>query len=652
MQVFQNFLANPPEATSVTAQSKLSSTAAVTNYIYEFNLDDRTYDTSQYSKSGVFDLTTTAWLNDILTVPADWRPNATDNKLSATRGDQVNSENAYIQSNVPNQSYSGTVEQQIQQRFSKGLFDPSVFPQTQVDTLTENWVSDDLEYARQRLGAANPNVIAKYVGSNDDLTNLINNSAGSINKGDLISSLTTANTNGQLFVCDYNQALGGIAKNNYVQTNFKPDYMPDGFYFSVPIAFFVVDSSSGSEVMKPLAIQVDSINNGYVFTPQDSSNAWLLAKLWAASADAQWWFSGSHLFNTHSIDMTFGISALNLIEQGRLDENHPIVVMMSPHLKKVFDINTAVYDASDASVGIYQKGSFCDGYLPTGRIGIYQLINDLYGKYSFDEQAFDKNMEARNMQSNDFSGSFPYRDDGQIWWNAILNFVSEIVDATYTNDTDVANDKQLNDWMNLTQSAFNHDGTNRFTWDATVSYLKQSMTNLFFLTTVQHTSVNDTMLPGWAFVPNGAFAMTAPVPADGNIDDATLLNSLPNPQLKTTDGYASSILNQINFVMNGTSGVSEVVAGNGSVNDLYAMYPYAANSAQYNAVTNFYNSLWTGSNSVTAQITTNQNGRISDYKSVNPTAVTVPNSVSYYYQSVQLVTDMNLNAPTMNCIQI
>ncbi|MCF6300926.1 MAG: hypothetical protein L3J52_07400, partial [Proteobacteria bacterium] len=544
------------------------------------------------------------------------------------------------------------VAQQIQQRFYKGIFDTKVFPQDQINILAENWIDNDLEFARQRLGAANPDVMAKYVDSNSELTNLVNDSSGAINKQDLITVLSTANSNGKLFVCDYNPALSGIAKNNFIQTNNKPDYMPNGFYFSVPIVFFTVDSSSGAEVLTPVAIQVDSTNNGYIFTPQDSENAWLLAKLWAASADAQWWFSGTHLFNTHSIDMTFGISALNLIEQGELDENHPILVLLSPHLKKVFDINTAVYDASDASVGIYQKGSFCDGFLPTGRIGIYQLINDLYKNYSFDDQAFDKTMAARNMQNQNFSRSFPYRDDGRIWWKAISNFVAEIVDATYVNNAAVAADTQLNAWMNLTESAFNHDGTNRFTWSATISYLKQSMTNLFFLTTVQHTSVNDTMLPSWAFVPNGAFAMMSAPPSDGNVDDTALLNSLPDPQNKTKDGYAWSILNQINFVMNGTSGVSEVLAGTGSVNDLYAMYPYAPNSAQYTAVTNFYNSLWTGNSSVATQISINQGSRIKAYKTTNPVASTVPNSVSYYYQSVQLVTDMHLNAPTMNCIQI
>lgn len=73
----------------------------------------------------------------------------------------------------------------------------------------------------------------------------------------------------------------------------------------------------------PLVIQIDSTNQGYLFTSEDGPNAWLLAKMWTASADAQWWFSGSHLFNSHSIDMIFAIAALQLEQKGIFTDEHP-----------------------------------------------------------------------------------------------------------------------------------------------------------------------------------------------------------------------------------------------------------------------------------------------------------------------------------------
>jgi hypothetical protein len=657
MEKFQAALTTSPQ--QYTTNAALTTQAvATTDYIFSFNEADRKYDTSQYSSAGTFSATTTPWLNDITTVPSNWQWTTADTQGQTTRTAQVGVENSYIQASVPNQTYTGSLSDQIQQRYSKGIFETSsVFDPSQIDILTQNWINDDAEFARQRLGAANPDVIAKYTGSSADLSTLVGNSAGAANKSTLLTSLQQANGSGDLFICDYNPALANIQKNQFIQTNNKPDYMPNGFYFSVPIVFFTIDSSSGKDVLMPTAIQIDSVNSGYMFTPTDGENAWLLAKLWAASADQQWWFSGTHLYNTHSIDMIFGVGALNLLEQGQLDATHPMLILLYPHIQKVFNINNAVYNAAitaDNPGGIYQPDSFCDGFLPTGRIGIYQLVNDLYQNYSFDDQAFDKTIAARGMDSTNFAGSFPYRDDGQVWWQAISGFVDSIVDATYASDSDVAADVQLNAWMKLVESAFNHDGVTRFTWTASIAYTKQAFTNLFFLTTVQHTAVNDSMFASWAFVPNGPFAMTAPPPATGAVSPDDVLNSLPDPQFKSTNGYAWPIQNQIDFVMNGTAEVTDLAAGDSTEASLHTMYPYdqTSQSGQYQAVTDFYNSLWTLPNSVNTQLAADQNTRVANFKAANPGAANIPNSVSYYYLSVKLDDSMYLNAPAMNCIQI
>lgn len=643
---YMRHLTTPSNSPRLIAAEPLATgqTAELTTYIYQFNASDLAYSTSQYPVSGNFSGTTSPWFNNIETIPATWQWTTADSAAATARSAQVTSENAYIQQNVPGQTYSGTASAQIQQRYTLGMWDNTVFSQSQINTLTENWVNDDAEFARQRLGGANPDVIAKYSGSNADLATWVDGGAGSYNNSALVTALQAANTAGTLFVCDYTPALGKVKNNQFVQ---------NGFYFSVPVAFFSVVG----QTLMPLAIQVDSSNKGYIFTPQDDANSWLLAKLWGASADAQWWYSGTHLFNTHSIAMIFSTSALNLIEQGLLAQEHPIMVLMYPHIQKVFNINNAVYNVAATSsidYGIYQTGSFCDQFLPTGRIGIYQIINDLYQNYNFDDMAFDRTLATRKVDSGNLPVSFPYRDDGQIWWQAIQSFVGNVVDATYSNDAAVAADTQLNAWMNMTQGAFNHDGVKRYTWTASKSYLKQAMTNLFFLASVQHTAVNDSMLQSWGFVPNGAFAMTSAPPVKAGVTDAELLAALPDPQVKANDGYAWPIQNQINFVMNGTAQVGDIAAGDGTAASVYAIYPYNQTSqpSQYQAVTDFYNALWTGSSSVKEQVTGNQNKRIADFQKSYGSATTVPYSVSYYYLSVATQTGMDLNAPVMNCIQI
>lgn len=602
-----------------------TNTGAIPDFVYAFHSDDLTYGTDEYPVSGVFSATTTPWLADINTIPSSQRWTAADQADQAARAQQSAQESSYAKANVPGQHYSGSAADQIGQRFSQGMFDPSVFSAGQIAALTGNWIVDDGEFARQRLGAANPNVIARYDGSLADLTTLLANGTGSRDVSALTRQLADALAQKTLYWTDYSAILGPVASNNYVR---------NGQYFSVPRVFFIYVKATGQ--LLPATIQLTP--NGYWFTPADDANSWLAAKLHAASADAQWWFSGTHLFNSHSIDMVFGIAALNLVAQGRLDLDHPILMLINPHLKKVYDINNAVYDYQ-GSGGIYRKGQFCDLSLPTGRIGIYQIINGLYQNYDFDANAFDTTLSARGMDNSGYPGAFPYRDDGQVWWDAIAGFAAGVVTATYSDDAAVAGDVALNAWMRLVQSAFNHDGTTRFTWTPTVAGLTRTMTNLMFVTTVQHTAVNNTMFDAYAFLPNGAFAMTGAPPSGPGVSDAGLLAALPDPQ--DSGALADAILGQIGFVMAGTATVPYLAWGDGSLTSLQAMYPYDAHTqpGQYQAVAQYYQSLQAAKTTIAQQ----QQQREAAYKQANPAATTIPNSVSYPYLAVDAV---------MACIQI
>jgi hypothetical protein len=389
--------------------------------------------------------------------------------------------------------------------------------------MTEHWIGDDHEFARQRLGANNPNVMSRFQGSSQNLTAILDNGSGASDMNALRQQLENARSQNQLFVCDYTPVLGQV------------NTIRDGQYFTVPIVFFTVDST---QALIPATIQLR--RDEYWFTPADGMNAWLLAKLYAVSADAQWWYSGTHLFNTHSINMIFGIATY---ASGFADNpTHPIYTLIHPHLIKVYDINTAVYNAmatSDANnSGLYQKEQGADQSLPTGRIGIYELINALYQDYDFEQEAFPNVLNRRGLDTASFPYSFPYRDDGQIWWSTLSTFVSDIVDATYSTDTEVTNDQALINWLSTVEAAFNHDDTIRFSFNQTKEQLKSILTNLIFLVTAQHTAVNNTMFDGLALVSNGAFAMkqAAPVNAD-NITDDMVYDSLPDPQDDTDIGF-------------------------------------------------------------------------------------------------------------------
>ena len=335
-----------------------------------------------------------------------------------------------------------------------------------------------------------------------------------------------------------------------------------------------------------------------------------------------------------------------------------MLVLAKPFMVKVFDINSQIISAPAAEEGgIYQKGGpkggnpFCDQVLPTGRVGVYQIISGLYKDYRFDDAAFPAQMSRRGLAGEALAKvAFPYRDDGRIWWDAIKDFVGEIVRATYANDAAVAADAGLAAWMSKVRAAFNHDGVTRFSYLPTIDGVEAIFTNLLFLCSVQHTAVNNTMFPSWAFTPNGAFAMQAAPPRDAaSVTQATVLGSLPDPHSGALDEL---IVKQIYFVMSATPIVTGTLGVDPrSADRMEAVYPHAPGSAQAAAVGRFWDAIWTGDTSVSARIKQNQEARVRSWRGGTPT----PNSLAYRYLSPGLVAfapPSYLNAPVMNAIQV
>jgi hypothetical protein len=638
------------QAASAPAALARASDVSAPQFVYSgLTATDLNYDTSQYPVAGTFAGVLPPWLNDIATIPADWQRTTADAQAAEAREKQRLAAMDYISKNVPGQKYPGpSTAQIIAQRYTQGMWtgDTSIFSPAQITALTTHWIADDAELARQRLGGANPNVIKLADSSHYDIAAWIAKAGNGAALASLQTTLTNAQRDGCLFVCDYRPVLGAAVTGQLVLK---------GRYLAAPLCFFTIGSDN---TLMPQAIQISATDPGaYIFTPTDPADtkgdAWLLAKLWVGSADQQWWFSGSHLFNTHTIDMLFGTAALNQIQTGALPADHPLVILAKPFLEKSFNVNSGVINMPGTlGKGIYQKGGFCDNVLPTGRVGLYQVINSLYQNYRFDQNAFPAQMDSRGLNAGAITKvAFPYRDDGQRWWSALNSFVTAIVAASYASDDAVAADAGLNAWMRTVQGAFNHDGTARFTWTPTKAYLTSVFSNLLFTCSVQHTSVNNNMFNGWGFTPNGAFAMQAAPPANAAaVSSQTVLDSLPDPQ--SPAALANVIQPQISFVMGGTSTVSETLGvDSGSPAAMQAVYPYAAGSAQQAAVGAFWNAVWEGGSSVAAAIKANQQARIASWHGALP----VPNSLAYYYLSAELVSWQSpqyLNAATTNAIQI
>jgi hypothetical protein len=623
-----NHLARP------ATRPRAAAPGAGPDFVFAYLEADRTYDLSEYPVAGVFGEPTAPWLNDVDLVPSYEHWTLTDVEYRAQRMAQITAQNQFASANVPGQRYTGDPAEQIRQRFSRGLFDPTLFAPADLETLTRHWLHDDAEFGRRPLGGANPAIVALYRGSAEALARLLE-TGGAHDPGALARRLEAARANRQLFWCDYAALLGPVLDRGFVRT---------GQHWSVPTVFYVYDDAARG--LMPAAVRLTP--GAYWFTPADDANAWLLAKLHAASADVQSWFSGTHLFHTHSVAMIFGIALLRLIAQGTLSVAHPMALLVNPHLAKVYDVNTKVYDMrADPTrpfdpvtnpLGVYQKGQFCDQHLPTGRIGVYQIASSHYANYRFADQAFDRSITARGLDSKTLPGFFPYRDDGLVWWKILQAFTAAVVGATYASDGAVADDRPLGEWMHLVERTFNRDGVTRFTWMPTRDALASTLTHVAFLTTAQHTAINNAMFDAQAFLPNALFAMTGPPPSGPGVGDRQLLGALPDPQNPAE--LQGAILAQVDFMMVGTPVVTDRAAARLDRSALHDMFPYdpTTQSGQYEAVSELHAQLLRAK----GVIEDNQRARIDHYRRRHPGAATVPNSVSYRYLSVERV---------MACIQ-
>ncbi|WGS45858.1 lipoxygenase family protein [Burkholderia sp. JSH-S8] len=607
---------------------------AAPGFVFEWLLQDRTYGPPEYADAGVFDETTTPWLDNIHAVPEGQLWTADDLAAMQRRSAQSEQEAAYARDHRPSPGQPGPdPKDYIARAFTVGMYDPEVFTPDQIARLTSFWVADDAEFARQRLGAANPDVMRLFTEPDSTLEAILHDSTGAHDMPKLLDRLKRANNAGrELFRCDYRPILGPLLDNNRIR---------NGQYLAVPQVFFTRDGAG--RALTPQAIQLKP--HGYWFTPDDGPNAWLLAKLHVASADAQWWFSGTHLFSTHSIVMIFSIATQNLLAQQKLDPNHPIVKLVAPHLKKVFDINNAVYNLQGGQDGrgIYSLGQFCDAVLPGGRIGVYETINAFYvkygGGYAFSDNSFPTELQIRGMDQQQFDGEFPYRDDALPWWHAIAHFTSAIVDATYATDAELAADRAIKDWMDQITQAFNHGRQPNFFYGGTKGELAAVLATLLFLATAKHTAVNNTMLDAYGFIPNGAFAMNAAPPTQPDVTADMVIRSLPDP-FDLSDP-ANTVLPQIGFVMAGTADVDYRIWGDGSAGALQRLYGYdpVSQPKQVQAVNGYHDGL----TNVNAQIQRNRQRRIDNYVAQGGDRNLIPNSVIYPYLSVDQV---------MACIQI
>ncbi len=376
------------------------------------------------------------------------------------------------------------------------------YPIRAVPEIAKTWATDE-EFARQRLNGINPILIklATEIPEKFPVTD-------EIIKG-LIPETTSLNTllaQKRLFLQDY-QILDGL----------EPML---GRFCVAPVCLFWVDDTGK---LMPLAIQLGQTiaDAKTIFTPKDEHWTWLMARTFVQSADATYHEVAAHLTRTHLIMQTFWVAACRT-----LPPQHPLHALLKPHFTGTIQIN---YEARNTMIA---PGGPIDQVISIGAEGSLTLIGLEYEQWTFNGSNPVVDLENRGVLSADVLPGYYYRDDALLLYNAINNFVRDLLRVYYEDDEQVRQDTEVQAWarelasedggrvkgLPLTDGAI-----------ATFDQLQLIVAQTIFCCSVEHAAVNNGQYSQFGWIPNTPGAMYLPPPTDhAALDEANFVYALPD----------------------------------------------------------------------------------------------------------------------------
>jgi arachidonate 15-lipoxygenase len=357
---------------------------------------------------------------------------------------------------------------------------------------------DDRSFAWQRVAGVNPMAIRRVDAIPEHVA---------IGEREMESavpghgSLAAALAEGRVFACDYGLFAGALCG----VTDGRRKWLP------APYAVFV----SVGGALRPVAIQAGPTPESPVFTPRDG-HGWRVARLAMQTADASHHEFLSHLGHTHLV-----IEAVALATYRQLAPNHPLCVLLTPHLDQTLPINHS------AATSLIAPGGSVDLMFGPRIEAAVGFVKKGLDAFVLPRSSISADLAERGLDDPRTIADHPYRDDGLLVWGAIRRFVEAYVRRYYSADTDVTADEELAAW---TREMGSPEGgrLSGIRPLETVGALAELMAIIVWTASAQHSAVNFGQFPNMGAVTNmpGAFWAEWPVPGVAT-DEATLLSVLP-----------------------------------------------------------------------------------------------------------------------------
>ncbi|XP_034538666.1 arachidonate 5-lipoxygenase-like [Notolabrus celidotus] len=370
----------------------------------------------------------------------------------------------------------------------------------------EHWM-EDLLFGYQFLNGCNPVIIRKCTKLPDKFPMTHEMVSPSLEREMTLEQEIEA---GNIYIVDY-EVLDGISANNTDPRT--PQYMV------APICLLYKNIQNK---ILPIAIQLGQTagEDTPIFLPTDSQHDWLLAKMWVHSSNFQHHQVITHLLRTHLVSEAFAIAMYR-----QLPAVHPVFKLLVPHIRYTIAINTKARDQLINEGGVFDKANAIGGG------GQVLLIQKAMQSLTFRSLCFPDMIKSQNLDNKDELPTCFYRDDGYMVWEAIKNFVSDVVNIYYTSDEMVQEDEEIQAFVKDVCSSGMQDYDHcEFPKSLkTRDELAEYLTVIVFTASAQHAAVNFGQFDWFAWVPNSPSTMRRPPPNQkGMADMNMIMESLPD----------------------------------------------------------------------------------------------------------------------------
>lgn len=365
---------------------------------------------------------------------------------------------------------------------------------------------DDLEFARLRVAGPNP------VWLRGGWTVERIRAAGLADAG--IKELRSAARNpdfdwANVYAVDYHEVL--------------QDAVPTQDRYIYP-CFAVFEEQDG--VLRPVGIQLQLPDGDLVWRPADGSPAWRLAKVFFGSADIFVHEVISHWLWTHVVAEKLGIASAR-----NLSWRHPLRRLIAPHLTSTLAMN---FNATAILVG--PGGTFDTTF--AGAAVKARLVEYGDRAWTYAHMIHPRRVAQLGVEGLTYH---PFRDDGQLVWDAIEAHVREYLRMVYPDDGELKADDEVRAWAAEIHADLGNQG---FPEVCDRETLNEVVTAILF-NPVHHALVNSLQFDVFGWPPLSPPTVPVPMPADpSEVTEETLVQALPSVRVtldtvRSTFGFSA-----------------------------------------------------------------------------------------------------------------